>query len=159
MEVLDGIETTVSNVMNPLQKLEHRLHYWVTFLIMPVFAFSNAGVSLVGESGGVAFGSLSLSVFLALLIGKLVGIFSFSFVAWKAKWVSFPAGMNTKALIGVSLLGGIGFTMSLFIGGLSFEDMVLVNQSKVGIIMASLVAGVLGYLFLASTLKKSSVKV
>lgn len=155
LEIIDGIEEDASNVQSPLQFLEHRLHKWITFFIMPLFAFANAGVTIFGGEDTASMGDLTISIFVALLLGKLLGIFLFSILAIKAKWVSFPDGMDYKSLFGLSLLGGVGFTMSLFIGDLSFSDMELVNQAKIGIIAASLVAGLLGYLVLNYALKKT----
>lgn len=155
--VIDSIEESATKVISPLQFLEHRLHKWVTFLIMPLFAFANAGVTLFGGADAVSFGDLSMSIFVALLFGKLVGIFVFVLIALKLKWVTFPEGMDYKSLFGLSLLGGVGFTMSLFIGGLSFSDIALVNEAKVGIIAASVVAGVFGYVVLNYALKRKVV--
>lgn len=151
---LSEIETKSDKVMSPLQDFEDNLHNWVSYFIMPLFAFANAGV--VFSSGHLnIFEGVSLSIFLGLILGKLSGIFLFTWATVKLKISSLPKGMNWKNLAGVSLLGGIGFTVALFLASLSYpsgSDML--NQAKMGIIFGSLVAGVAGFFVLKTVLPK-----
>jgi len=133
-------------VHSPLHKLEHALHGWVTFLIVPVFGFANAGVSFVGLSPAVLTDHLTLGVAFGLLFGKLVGVFGSAYLVIRLNWADMPAGASTLQLLGVSLLCGIGFTMSLFIGLLAFAaDPLLQEEVKIGILAGSLLAGILGW--------------
>jgi len=133
-------------VHSPLHKLEHALHGWVTFLIVPVFGFANAGVSFVGLSPAVLTDHLTLGVAFGLLVGKLVGVFGSAYLVIRLNWADMPAGASTLQLLGVSLLCGIGFTMSLFIGLLAFAaDPLLQEEVKIGILAGSLLAGILGW--------------
>lgn len=152
---LKRVETASDRVISTLQSLEDNLHNTVSFIVLPLFAFANAGVTLGGGSGEI-FGSVAIGVMLGLIFGKFVGIFSFTWLAIKSKLVPMPIGMNWKNLAGVSLLGGIGFTVSLFIANLSFgeTDPVLLNQAKVGVLGGSLVAGLLGFLLLSKVLPR-----
>lgn len=134
---------------SPLHRLEHAMHSWVTFLVIPIFGFANAGVSFSGLSLGALTDHLTLGVALGLLVGKLVGVFGSAYLVIRAGWAHMPAGASTFQLLGVSLLCGIGFTMSLFIGLLAFADDPLLQEAvKIGILGGSLVSGVLGYAIL-----------
>lgn len=133
-------------VHSPLHKLEHRLHGLVTFLIVPIFGFANAGVSFTGLTPAVLADHLTLGVALGLLFGKLIGVFGSAWLVVRFDWADMPAGASTLQLLGVSLLCGIGFTMSLFIGLLAFAaDPVLQEEVKIGIIAGSLLAGTIGW--------------
>jgi NhaA family Na+:H+ antiporter len=133
-------------VHSPLHKLEHGLHGWVTFLIVPMFGFANAGVSFSGLTPAVLTDHLTLGVALGLLLGKLVGVFGSAYLVIRVDWADMPADASTLQLLGVSLLCGIGFTMSLFIGLLAFADNALLQEEvKIGILMGSLLAGLLGW--------------
>ncbi|MEJ2507220.1 MAG: Na+/H+ antiporter NhaA [Ignavibacteriaceae bacterium] len=144
-----AIESSCRNILTPLQRFENGLHPWVAFLIIPLFALSNAGVSLSGLSFLEALLSeVSLGIIIGLFIGKQVGIFGFSFLAVKLKLASLPEGINWKNLYGAGILTGIGFTMSLFIAGLAFKDPALLNLSKIGVLTGSIISGILGFLFL-----------
>ena len=144
-----AIESSCRNILTPLQRFENGLHPWVAFLIIPLFALSNAGVSLSGLSFLEALLSeVSLGIIIGLFIGKQVGIFGFSFLAVKLKLASLPEGINWKNLYGAGILTGIGFTMSLFIAGLAFKDPALLDLSKIGVLTGSIISGVLGFLFL-----------
>lgn len=146
--VLEELEDASKEVESPLQRLEHILHPWVAFVIIPVFALANAGVSL----GDVGFGGLTstitLGILLGLVIGKPVGIVFFSWLAVRLGIASIPRDIGWLQILGASLLGGIGFTMSIFITGLAFVDESLIAQSKMAILIASLVTGGLGFLIL-----------
>ncbi|MCO6052179.1 Na+/H+ antiporter NhaA [Mesorhizobium sp. RP14(2022)] len=134
---------------SPLHRLEHGLHGWVTFLVIPVFGFANAGVSFVGLSPAMLTDHLTLGVALGLLLGKLIGVFGTAMLVVKMDWADMPAGASTAQLLGISLLCGIGFTMSLFIGLLAFaNDPILQEEVKIGILCGSLAAGLLGYVVL-----------
>jgi NhaA family Na+:H+ antiporter len=116
--------------------------------IMPVFAFANAGVELSGDALAGAAGPVGAGIFLGLLAGKLIGITGFSYVAVRLGWAALPEHSDWRQIIGAALLGGVGFTMSLFIGGLAFTDAGLFDSARIGIFVASLVAGVGGYVVL-----------
>jgi NhaA family Na+:H+ antiporter len=131
---------------SPLHRLEHRLHGWVTFLIIPIFGFANAGVSFSGLSSDVLTDHLTLGVALGLLAGKLVGVFGSAMILIRLGWADMPMGANMRQLFGTALLCGIGFTMSLFIGLLAFADTPFLQEEvKIGILGGSLLAGLLGW--------------
>jgi NhaA family Na+:H+ antiporter len=159
--LLKSVESASDKVISPLQDLEDTLSPLVNFYIIPIFAFANAGINFTGMSFLDLFHGVGLSVFLGLVIGKFLGIFSFSFVAIKAGLVSMPTGANWKMFSGIAMLGGIGFTVSMFIATLSYaghgpEGMALLNEAKLGIIAGSVVAGCLGYVMLNKFLPKAS---
>lgn len=149
------VEHASDRVISPLQSLEDNLHGMVNFVILPLFAFANAGVVLSG--GGSLVGDVSIAVAAGLLLGKFVGIFLFTWLAIKSRLVLMPSGMNWKNLAGVSLLGGVGFTVSLFIANLSFagEYPELLNQAKLGVLSGTIIAGILGYIVLRIVLPKA----
>lgn len=156
IKTLKRLETASDKVISPLQSMEDSLYRIVSFFILPVFAFTNAGVVLTGETSEI-IGGVTIAVASGLLFGKFIGIFLFSYAAIKIKLVVMPEGMNWKNIAGVSLLGGIGFTVSLFIANLSFGDnMLLLNQAKLGVILGTIASGILGYLVLNSALPKES---
>lgn len=138
---------------SPLEYLEHELHPWVSFLILPVFAFANAGIPFAGMSFGDLFHAVPLGIMLGLVIGKLVGVYGFSFLSIRMGLAQMPKGASNQHLLGVAALCGIGFTMSLFIGGLAFEHTggnaeTYLLTHRMGILAGSLIAGVSGYLIL-----------
>jgi len=134
---------------SPLHRLEHALHGWVTFLIIPIFGFANAGVSFSGLSASVLTDNLTLGVALGLLVGKLVGVFGSAWLVIRLKWADMPMGASTVQLLGTAMLCGIGFTMSLFIGLLAFaNDPALQEEVKIGILCGSIASGLLGYALL-----------
>jgi NhaA family Na+:H+ antiporter len=144
---------------SPLMIMEVKLHRWVAFLIVPIFGFANAGVSLQGISMESLLAPVPLGVALGLLIGKQVGVLLLSALVIKAGLARLPQGSNWLQLYGVALLCGIGFTMSLFIGALAFPTSpALIDEVKVGVLMGSCVAAVLGVvvLLLASRIKSST---
>jgi NhaA family Na+:H+ antiporter len=142
-------------VLSPLQRFEHGLHPWVSFLIMPIFALANAGVMVSSDFLHSLINPISLGIILGLFIGKQIGIFSFSYLAVKLKIASPPEGVSWKKIYAASILAGIGFTMSLFIANLAFSSEAMLNISKVGILSGSLISGIIGFLILKSALKKS----
>jgi NhaA family Na+:H+ antiporter len=131
-----------------LARLEHTLHPWVGYVIMPLFALANAGVTPGDGLGASLFHPVSLGVAAGLLLGKPAGIVLFSWIAARAGVASLPCDLGWRHLAGAGVLAGIGFTMSLFIADLAFEDAVLLGRAKVGILAASLVAGILGWALL-----------
>ncbi len=134
--------------VSPLRKLEHALHLPVAFLIVPIFGFANAGVSFAGVSPSVLTEPLSLGVAGGLVLGKLIGVFGAVVLMVRSGAAELPAGANWTQMFGLSLLCGIGFTMCLFIGLLAFDDPLLQDRVKFGILAGSLVAGLGGYLVL-----------
>jgi NhaA family Na+:H+ antiporter len=154
LHILDEVKQDTDAIIPPLQRLEHAMHPFVTFLIIPVFALANAGVSLAVDFNQLFSTNVTLGVSLGLIVGKVVGIVGFTLLLVKLKIASFPTGMNIKNLFGLALLAGIGFTMSLFVTSLAFTDEVLITQAKIGIFAASIIAGILGYIVLNSQQKK-----
>ena len=142
------LENTAEAIQAPLMWIEHGLQPWVAFVIIPLFAFANAGVELKGELAQAFTSTVTLGVLLGLLVGKPLGITLFAWLATRLRFAAMPTGCGWRALHGVSWLGGIGFTMSLFITGLAFADEVLVTDAKVGIFAASIGAAVAGWLLL-----------
>jgi NhaA family Na+:H+ antiporter len=151
LTAIDELEEITEETAPPLQYLEHQLHGWVSYLIMPIFAFANAGVvfSLSNDSNL----SLSLNIALAMLFGNFIGIFSFSYLAIKLKIALLPENVTFKQLAGIAILGGLGFTMSLFINSLAFDDPALIDSAKMGILIGSLLAGAIAFVVLKATLK------
>jgi Na+/H+ antiporter len=151
---LKQVERASDCVISPLQSLEDNLHGTVNFVILPLFAFANAGVVFSG--GGDVVGNVAIAVGLGLLLGKFMGIYLFTWLSIKSGLVRMSEGMNWKNIAGVSLLGGIGFTVSLFIANLSFAGAYpeLLNQAKFGVLCGTVVAGILGYIVLFRVLPK-----
>ena len=129
---------------SPLMKLEHGLHPWVAFFIVPVFAFANAGVSLSGISVESILSPLPLGIAVGLFVGKQVGVFGLAFLAVKVGFAKLPQGANWAQIYGISCLTGIGFTMSLFIGTLAFDDVTLMNDVRLGVLLGSLASAMVG---------------
>ncbi len=143
---------------SPLKDMEHDLHFVVAFIVLPVFAFANAGISLAGVGVEQVFHSVPLGIALGLFLGKQAGIFGLCWVAIKLKLTSLPKGMSWSSLYGTAALCGIGFTMSLFIGSLAFEetDVNLLFDERLGIILGSLASGFVGYMVLRVSLSSSN---
>jgi len=138
--------------ISPSKEIEHDLHYWVAFFILPLFAFVNAGVDLREISLDQMWGPVPLGIMLGLFVGKQVGVFGFSWLAIKLKLAKLPENSNWIKLYGVSVLTGIGFTMSLFVDSLAFEDDTLYQQAdKLAVLIGSFSAGIVGYLVLRMT--------
>ncbi|MEG1635695.1 MAG: Na+/H+ antiporter NhaA [Rikenellaceae bacterium] len=150
IDLLKSVESASDNVVSPLQRLEDILHPLVVYFIIPLFAFANAGIDFSQIEISKGLSGAALPVLAGLLIGKFVGIFSFSYLSIKTKLVSMPTGVNFWAIAGVALLGGIGFTVSIFIANLSYPTdtaagVDLLNQAKFGVLAGSFIAGVGGY--------------
>jgi NhaA family Na+:H+ antiporter len=141
---LQEIASIHDSATAPLQRLEHATAGLVTFVVLPVFALANAGVSFSGTGIGVLGEGIALGVAAGLVLGKPLGIFAFSWLAVKLGASRLPAGVSWRHVIGIGLLGGVGFTMALFIGGLAFSSAADLAAAKMGILAASLVAAVAG---------------
>lgn len=141
-DAVHSLEVASENVGTPLARLEHGMHPWVAFFIMPVFALANAGVALGGEIELTS--PVTLGVILGLLLGKQLGILVFSWLSVRLGIAALPGGASWRQMWGLSLLCGIGFTMSLFIASLAFADPALLDNAKVGILAGSLLSGLLG---------------
>ncbi|MFW2587646.1 Na+/H+ antiporter NhaA [Sagittula sp. SSi028] len=133
---------------SPLHSLEHNLSPYVLYVIIPVFAFANAGVVLQGMSLSDLAAPLPLGIALGLIVGKQLGVFGCTWLMVKLGWARMPHGATWAQIYGIACLAGIGFTMSLFIGSLSFDDPILMNQVRLGVLGGSIVSGILGYLAL-----------
>ena len=141
---------------SPLKSMEHDLHTIVAFFVLPVFAFANAGISILGVTSEQLLHSVPVGIGLGLFVGKQVGIFGLCWLFIKMKVTKLPDGMSWMSLYGTSAICGIGFTMSLFVGSLAFESAGVneVFDERLGIILGSLASGVLGYFVLLASLKK-----
>ena len=133
---------------SPLRRLEHVLHPWVAFLIMPLFAFANSGVSLRGLSLDHLMSPIPIGIAAGLFLGKQIGVFSFSWIACRVGIAEMPSGVSLRQFYGVALLTGVGFTMSLFIGTLAFDSSELTNFVRLGVLTGSIASAVAGYLVL-----------
>ena len=139
-----------------LKKLEHKLHNFVGILVLPIFAFFNSDINFSDVTLDSLYSPLSLGIVLGLLLGKPIGITFFTYIGMKTKLFKLPDDVTLKDIFGLSFLCGIGFTMSLFINGLAFSDPVLVDSSKLGIFIGSIVSAVAGYLILKSRYQTNS---
>ena len=146
--VIQAMENACDAAQAPLQRIEHELQPWVAFGIIPLFALANAGVHLPADFVGALGHPVTLGVILGLVLGKPIGISLFAWLAVRAGVAARPEGVSWRALHGVSWLAGIGFTMSLFIANLAFPGGEMADEAKVGILSASIVAGVVGWLLL-----------
>ena len=141
---------------SPSEKLEHDLHPWSTFLILPVFAFANAGVDLSGMSMSYLVSPLPIGIALGLFLGKPIGVMIFSYVAVKLKFAVLPDGVGWKHIAPVAVMCGIGFTMSMFISSLAFigAEPIYGDLARLGILMGSIASAIVGYFWLSSVLDK-----
>jgi len=141
---------------SPLKSLEHNLHSTVAFIVLPIFAFANAGISFVGVGVEQVMSPVPLGIILGLFLGKQLGVFGFCFIAIKLGFAKLPDNVNLTLLYGVALLCGVGFTMSLFIGSLAFEQSAdsPLYQDRLGIVIGSLISGILGYFVIKHAVKK-----
>ena len=151
---LKSIESAADKLISPLQDLEDSLSKIIGYIVVPLFAFANVGISLSGLSVGDIFAGVSLSVMTGLVVGKFVGVFTFSWIAIKCKIVCLPQGSNWKAFASVCMLCGIGLTVSIFIAGLSYDNIGLLNEAKLGILCGSIISAIIGCLLLNRHLPK-----
>lgn len=145
------VKTIQDGEKSLLHRLEILIHPWVVFLIVPIFAFANSGVSLQGMKMNNLFNTVSWGILLGLFLGKQLGVFFSSFIVIKLGIAKLPSNVNTKTLYGVSILCGIGLTMSLFINDLSFMGTEYLASARVGILLGSIVSGIVGYFVLRFT--------
>jgi len=149
------LPTNDTNVESPLERLEHALVKPVNFIIIPLFAFANTNITLESTMVSGLMSDLGLGIALGLLLGKPVGILLVSYICTKLRISSLPEGSSWGHILGVGLLAGIGFTMSIFIAILSFNDPTNISEAKLSILITSLIAGIVGYLVLRSNQGKS----
>lgn len=149
---------TAANVPSPARALEHALHPWVAFGILPLFAFANAGVPLAGLSLDSFISPVPLGIAAGLLLGKTVGVFGMTWLAVQSRATQLPAGANWGQVLGVAVLCGIGFTMSLFVGSLAFPPGVseYAGADRIGILTGSVLAAILGYAITAAAARKNA---
>ena len=160
IHTLKSIESAADKMISPLQDLEDNLHTLINYIVIPLFAFANAGIDLSAMSLGSVFSGVSLAVMLGLVAGKFLGVFTFSWVAVKLGFVSLPAGASWKSFASVCVVCGIGFTVSMFIADLSYaglgaEGSALLGQAKLGVLLGSVRSAVIGCILLNKTLPKS----
>ena len=156
IQEIDSLEDWTSKYQSPLQHLEHKLHDWVAYFIIPVFALANAGVII--NSDFVMDGVLIRNIVLALILGNSIGISSIVLLAKKVKLIDVPKEISTRHIVGVSFLAGVGFTMAIFIANLAFTNSPeYIDSAKVGILIGSFLSGLLGYSILrfSSKIKQS----
>lgn len=153
IHILKSIESAADKMISPLQDLEDNLHFLINFIVIPLFAFANAGIDLSQMSIGSMFSGVGLSVMVGLVLGKFIGVFGLSWIAVRLNFVSLPAGTTWKAFASVCVICGIGFTVSMFIADLSYASVgasgvVMLNQAKLGVLCGSVLSAVLGCLLL-----------
>ena len=159
IHTLKSIESAADKMISPLQDLEDNLHFLINYLVIPLFAFANAGIDLSGMSLESLFSGVSLSVIIGLVLGKFLGVFSFSWLAVRMKIVALPAGATWKAFASVCVVCGIGFTVSMFIADLSYAGLgaqgaALLNEAKLGVLCGSVISALLGCWLLNRNLPK-----
>ena len=159
IHTLKSIESAADKMISPLQDLEDNLHGLINMFIIPLFAFANAGIDLSQMSIGSLFSGVGLAVMLGLVLGKFIGVFSFSWIAIRLNIVKLPANTDWKAFASVCVVCGIGFTVSMFIADLSYSSLgadgtALLSEAKLGVLVGSVVSAVLGVLLLGKTLPK-----
>jgi Na+:H+ antiporter, NhaA family len=154
--ILNEIKHKIDEVETPAARLEHNLHLPVALIIIPIFALANAGIKIDFSSiGTTIIEPVSLGIILGLIFGKVIGIFGVSYVAVKLKIAQLPKDSSMSQVFGVAFLGGIGFTMSIFVADLAFiNNPELIFQAKIGILCASLFSALFGYLWLRTISKK-----
>lgn len=158
IHTLKSIESAADHMISPLQDLEDRLHTPINYVVLPLFAFANAGIDLSQMSLSDVFSGVSLAVLLGLVVGKFVGVFSFSWLAIRLRLVSLPSGTTWKSFASVCMVCGIGFTVSMFIAELSYAGLdataALLPQAKLGVLCGSVISALLGCYLLNKTLPK-----
>lgn len=161
IHTLKSIESAADKMISPLQDLEDNLHWMISYVVIPLFAFANAGIDLSQMDFGGLFSGVGLAVMVGLVLGKFVGVFSFSWIAVRLKVVSLPKGADWKSFASLCLVCGIGFTVSMFIADLSYSGTgpagaVLLSQAKLAVLFGSVLSAVLGTFFLNKTLPRTS---
>jgi NhaA family Na+:H+ antiporter len=147
--VLGHVEQLASQTEPPLDRIERSMHFWSSFVVLPLFALANTGILLSWASIRTAVsGPVLHGIVLGLMAGKLIGILGFSWLATRLGVTVLPSGLRWPHIAGIGLVAGIGFTVSLFITELAFEDALVINEAKIGILIASLASGILGFVFL-----------
>ena len=154
LHIIEEIRTCSKLALTPLQRLEHALHPFVTFVIMPIFALANAGVAIGHDFFSELTSPVSVGVALGLVIGKFTGVFGASMIMLRTGMGKLPDGLTVRHLAAVSVLAGIGFTMSLFIADLAFEYPMYIRQARFGILTSSILAAILGYWAVARVCRK-----
>lgn len=159
IHTLKSIESAADKMISPLQDLEDNLHFPINYIVIPLFAFANAGIDMSMMSFGSLCSGVSLAVMMGLVIGKFLGVFSFSWLAVRLNVVKLPANTTWKAFASVCVICGIGFTVSMFIADLSYAGVeggsVLLNQAKLGVLTGSVISAVLGCVLLNKTLPET----
>ena len=159
MHTVSSLSQVARQVIPPSTRLEHKLYPWVYFGILPLFALTNADVAIAGADLGAMLASPVLhGVFFGLLIGKPIGIMLFSFLTVKLRIASLPENVNWMHMLGAAIFGGVGFTMAIFVANLAFPEAIMVSEAKLGILAASGVAGVAGFLFLLGQARAADAK-
>ncbi len=157
LNTVSSLSNVSRQVVPPAVRLEHKLYPWVYFLILPLFALTNADVPFAGSNGAELLTSnVVLGVFFGLVLGKPVGIMALSWLCVKLKVAKLPENVTWKHMLGASILGGVGFTMAIFVANLAYTDPLLITQAKLAILLASLVAGILGFVVLLVQAKKDA---
>lgn len=159
IHTLKSIESAADKMISPLQDLEDNLHTLINYVVIPLFAFANAGIDLSQMSPSSIFSGVSLAVMLGLIVGKFVGVFSFSWVAIRMKIVSLPTGASWQSFASVCVVCGIGFTVSMFIADLSYAGLgadaaLQLGQAKLGVLLGSVISALLGSILLNKALPK-----
>lgn len=148
-QLLAQIEMLTQGTESPLDRLEHRLAPWSSYVIVPIFALANAGVALSSDMiSGALSSPVTIGVVMGLVVGKPIGVLAAAWLAVRLGLAEFPRGVSASHMVGIGLLAGIGFTVSLFVNGLAFDDPALLDEGKVGILAASAIAGVVGFIYL-----------
>lgn len=153
--IIGEIKKICKASISPLQRLERNMHGLVVYFVMPVFALANAGVVIDSNWAEMISSPITLGVGFGLILGKIMGIYGLSTLGMKIGWFSMPEGINSSMLLGASCLAAIGFTMSLFINALAFTNPIYIEQAKMGILLASLLSGFMGYWLLKRAINRS----
>lgn len=154
-DALEEVQDAYDAVQNPLVRLEHQLHPFSAFIVMPIFALANAGVQISGVEFSI-LQPVTLGIIVGLVFGKPLGIIGFTYLASRFGWVKKPDTLSWKHIIGAGLLCGVGFTMSIFITNLAFEDAAMISLAKLAIVACSLLMGIIGVLYLRRACKESN---
>lgn len=154
LHILEEIRDVSKKALTPLQRLEHAMHPLVAFVIMPIFALSNGGVTFSGDVLEQITSPVAMGVMAGLLFGKVIGVVGVVYLMLWLKMAVLPEGLNKQHILGAGFLAAIGFTMSLFISGLAFSDRTFIVEAKIGILCASVFASVVGYFIIRSANKK-----